>query len=81
VHRRLLVTSAAPIFDDIEAYPLSVDHEIKLADDSTAAPPDTTRYNLLYSPYAIGIPKEADSTKLELALGQVEKLWIRRLVI
>jgi hypothetical protein len=34
VHCRLLMTSAAPIFDDIKAYLLSVDHATKLANDT-----------------------------------------------
>jgi hypothetical protein len=78
VHCRLLVTSAAPIFDDIETYLISVNHETNFADDP-ATPPDSPRYRSLNSPHIIGIPKEADFTKLELALGQVEQLRVLEL--
>jgi hypothetical protein len=83
VHCRFLMTSAAPIFDDIKAYLLSVDHEAKLANDTEIKMNcDAMKrlqeqlgiaFSILRMPY--GTPKEEDFTNLQVALDHVKRLW------
>jgi hypothetical protein len=82
VHCHLLMTSAAPIFDDIKAYLLSVDHETKLANDTEIIMNcDIMKclleqldiaFSILRMPY--GTPKEEDFTNLHVALDHVKRL-------
>jgi predicted RNA-binding protein with RPS1 domain len=79
VHCSLVMTDAEPIFEDIKAYLLSVDHEkkmkLRLRSSRTAyneASPGRTRYRLLRS---FGTPKEEHFTMLEEALDEVKELW------
>jgi hypothetical protein len=83
VHCRLLMADAEPIFEDIKAYLLSVDHETNIETEAEIIKNcDTmkhllvelnTFFSILRMPF--GTPKEEQFTMLEEALVQIKKLW------